>query len=88
VLGLWTPWFHSKALVAGWIAGIAASCAMAYAAGFNSNYTLHLFGQALTGFIALYALALNLLVSIVVTLALRLVGMKSGIDRTTTGDYA
>jgi hypothetical protein len=42
----------------------------------------------LTGFIALYAVALNLLVSIVVTLALRLVGMKSGIDRTTTGDYA
>jgi solute:Na+ symporter, SSS family len=88
VLGLWTRWFHPKALIAGWVAGIAASCAMAYAAGFGSNFTLHLFGQALTGFIALYALLLNLAVSVIVTSALRLAGMSNGIDRTTTGDYA
>ena len=33
---------------------------MAYASGFTSNYTLHLFGASLTGFIALYALCINL----------------------------
>jgi solute:Na+ symporter, SSS family len=68
VLGLWTRWFHPKALLLGWACGFAASCAMAYGAGFTSNYTLHLFGAPLTGFIALYALCINLAVSAAATL--------------------
>ena len=40
VLGLWTRWFHPKALLAGWACGLVASCAMAYASGFSSNFTL------------------------------------------------
>jgi SSS family solute:Na+ symporter len=70
VLGLWTRWFHPKALLAGWSCGFAASCAMAYASGFTSNYTLHLFGASITGFIALYALCINLAVSAAGTLIL------------------
>jgi SSS family solute:Na+ symporter len=72
VLGLWTRWFHPKALLAGWACGLVASCAMAYASGFTSNVTLHAFGATLTGFIALYALAINLTVSAGATLLLRL----------------
>jgi SSS family solute:Na+ symporter len=71
VLGLWTRWFHPKALLAGWACGLAASCAMAYASGFTSNFTLHLFGATLTGFIALYGLTVNLAVSSIATLTLR-----------------
>jgi solute:Na+ symporter, SSS family len=71
VLGLWTRWLHPKALLAGWLCGLLASCAMAYAGGFTSNYTLHAFGGSLTGFIALYGLVLNLLVSVVLTALLR-----------------
>lgn len=71
VLGLWTRWFHSKALLAGWLCGLAASGVMAYAAGFGSNYPLHAFGWTLTGFIALYSLALNLVVSALLTAVLR-----------------
>ncbi|HEY1882095.1 MAG TPA: sodium:solute symporter [Candidatus Cybelea sp.] len=71
VLGLWTRWFHPKALLAGWACGLIASCAMAYASGFSANYALHAFGGALTGFIALYSLALNLAVSAVLTLLLK-----------------
>ncbi|HEX4013663.1 MAG TPA: sodium:solute symporter [Candidatus Cybelea sp.] len=71
VLGLWTRWFHPKALLVGWACGLAASCAMAYASGFNANYTLHAFGGTLTGFIALYSLALNLAVSAALTLLLK-----------------
>lgn len=71
VLGLWTSWFHPKALLAGWACGLLASCAMAYASGFTPNFTLHAFGTSLTGFIALYALLLNLLVSSLLTLLLR-----------------
>jgi SSS family solute:Na+ symporter len=71
VLGLWTRWFHPKALLAGWACGLLASCAMAYAGGFSANYSLHAFGGTLTGFIALYSLALNLAVSAVLTLLLK-----------------
>jgi solute:Na+ symporter, SSS family len=71
VLGLWTRWFHPKALLTGWACGLLASCAMAYAGGFSANYSLHVFGGTLTGFIALYSLALNLAVSAVLTLLLK-----------------
>lgn len=72
VLGLWTRALHPKALLAGWACGLAASSAMAYATGFNSNFTIHGFGGSLTGFIALYALVVNLAVTAIVTLALRM----------------
>jgi SSS family solute:Na+ symporter len=71
VLGLWTRWFDPKALLAGWACGLAASCAMAYASGFGSNFTVHAFGGTLTGFIALYGLAINLAVSAAATPILR-----------------
>jgi SSS family solute:Na+ symporter len=88
VLGLWTRWFHPKALLAGWACGLIASGAMAYAGGFGSNFTLHVFGISLTGFIALYSLVLNLLVSVAATLLLRATNSNPGIDRTTAVDFA
>jgi solute:Na+ symporter, SSS family len=88
VLGLWTRWFHPKALFAGWACGLAASCAMALASGFNANYTIHAFGGSLTGFIALYSLAINLLVSALLTVLLRGMRLSEGLDRTTAMDYA
>lgn len=80
VLGLWTRWFHPRALLAGWVAGIALSCATAYAAGFNANVTFTLFGTRVTGFIALYGLLANLAVAALVTLLLqrRNVAMPNG----------
>ncbi len=68
VLGLWTRWFNPKALLAGWACGLVASAAMACASGFSSNFTVHALGGTLTGFIALYGLAINLAVSIAGTL--------------------
>ncbi|HEY5426773.1 MAG TPA: sodium:solute symporter [Candidatus Tumulicola sp.] len=88
VLGLWTRWFHPRALLAGWAAGIVASCAMAYAAGFGSNFTIHPFGATVTGFIALYGLIANLLVATAATAALHYLGLPAGADRTSAGDYA
>jgi solute:Na+ symporter, SSS family len=88
VLGLWTRWFHPKALLAGWACGLIASGAMAYASGFGSNFTLHVFGISLTGFIALYSLVLNLLVSVAATLLLRATNSNPGVDRTTAVDFA
>lgn len=71
VFGLWTRWFHPKALLAGWGCGLIAACVMAYASGFTANYTLHLFGASLTGFIALYSLTINLIVTSGLTPLLR-----------------
>jgi SSS family solute:Na+ symporter len=88
VLGLWTRWFHPKALLAGWACGLIASCAMAYASGFSSNYTLHLRGGSVTGLIAFYSLVLNLVVSAALTLVLRAANYAAGVDRTTAADYA
>ena len=72
VVGLWTRAFDPRALLAGWACGLAASCAMAYASGFGSNFTLHAFGASLTGFIAFYALLVNLVVTCASTAVLRL----------------
>jgi SSS family solute:Na+ symporter len=88
VMGLWTRWFNPKALLAGWACGLVAACAMAYDAGFTSNYTLHAFGGTLTGFIAFYSLLVNLLVSVGGTLALSAAGVARGGDRTTAADFA
>jgi SSS family solute:Na+ symporter len=88
VFGLWTRWFHPKGLLAGWACGLIASCAMAYASGFSANYSLHAFGISLTGFIALYSLLVNLVVSAAFTLALRAARVDPGIDRTVAGDFA
>ena len=88
VLGLWTRWFHPKALFAGWACGLAASCAMAITSGFNANYTIHAFGGSLTGFIALYSLVVNLLVATALTALLRAGRLSGGLDRTTAADYA
>ncbi|MEO6836391.1 MAG: sodium:solute symporter [Candidatus Tumulicola sp.] len=88
VLGLWTRRFHPRALLAGWAAGLIASCAMAYSGGFGSNFTLHLFGNAVTGFIALYALFVNLIVATAATAIFQKLGLHAGLDRTSAGDYA
>ncbi|MBV8489435.1 MAG: sodium:solute symporter [Candidatus Eremiobacteraeota bacterium] len=88
VLGLWTRWYSPKALLAGWLAGLLASCAMAWASNFSSNMTIHMFGMSVTGFIALYALAINLAVATTVNLLLRMARVAPGDDRTSPGDYA
>jgi solute:Na+ symporter, SSS family len=87
-LGLWTRWFHPKALLLGWACGLVASCTMAFASGFTSNYTLHAFGGSLTGFIALYGLLLNLIVSALATLLLRGLRSRAGTDSTNARDFA
>jgi SSS family solute:Na+ symporter len=87
-LGLFTRWFHPRALLAGWAVGIAVACAMAYAAGFASTYAIDLFGLHLNGFIAVYSLTANLVVAAVGTAVLRVIGVPAGNDRTLAADYS
>lgn len=87
VFGMYTRWFHPKALLVGWIAGMLAATAMAVSDGFKPNFTLQLLGNNITGFLALYALALNLIVAGAATPFLRALNVSAGDDRTTAEDY-
>jgi SSS family solute:Na+ symporter len=87
-LGLWTRWFHPRALLIGWACGLVSTCAMAYANGFSPTYTLNVFGHELTGFLALYSLTLNLLVSAALTPVFQAMRVSAGIDATSAADFA
>ena len=77
VLGVFTRWFNPWALLAGWAAGMSAGTAMAASLGLKSSvYPLHLFGGVYAMYAAVPALLLNLLVSAVMTLAIRVTGLE------------
>ena len=88
VLGLYTRWFHSKALLAGWVAGMIASAWMAVSTGFKPMMTIGMGEMHVTGFIALFALAINLGVAAIVTIVLNAAQVNKGTDMTSAGDYA
>ncbi len=81
ILGLYTTWFHRFALLAGWAVGIAAAICMAQSAKFATTiFALHA-GITVPGYIALYALLVNLAVAAIATLFLRLSKNKLGAAR-------
>ncbi|GAA0464158.1 solute:Na+ symporter, SSS family protein [Paractinoplanes deccanensis] len=92
VLGLLTAWFHRQALIIGLLTGLAVGVTMLYniprldAAGRvaeahfgGSSWSL---GDGRTIYVGLVALAVNLLVTVVFTVLLRLTGVPSGPDTT------
>ena len=92
VFSLYTRWFHRKALLAGWAVGMVYGTVSAYnVAGPSSDH----FGGSLAeipglgdmGYIAMTAFALNLLVTVVLTVVLRRLGVPNGRDATKPGDY-
>ena len=97
-LGLYTRWFHRGALIAGWTAGMVAGLAMLYAIPNPATGAAHFGGSAfplsrlgLDTAVSIYpgfvAVAANLLVVVVVTVALRLCGVPAGTDATAAADY-
>ena len=92
VIGLYTRWLHRWAVLAGWAAGMAWGAWLAY--GVASPTQQH-FGGPLVFFpgtetkvyIALLAFALNLVVAVVLTVALRAAGVAEGVDQTRPQDY-
>jgi SSS family solute:Na+ symporter len=91
IFGLYTRWFHPKALLIGWLGGMVAATAMGF-----SNWTtgtivtvfpMHLFGSTLPGFVAFYALLLNVAIACALTWLFRSARFDAGIDATTVGDY-
>jgi SSS family solute:Na+ symporter len=88
LLGLYTRWLHPRALLIGWIAGMAAGTAMAGASGFKAAvYVLHIGGLALPCYAALSSLILNLIVSTALSLAFNALS-DARTDQTAVEDYA
>ena len=77
VFGLFTRWFHRWALLAGWAVGMAFGTIVAY--GYCTLCSTRPFGNSLSvvpllgrsGYIALTALAVNIVVAVLLTLVLR-----------------
>jgi SSS family solute:Na+ symporter len=67
MLGVYTRWFNSWALLLGWAVGIFAGTAMAYAAQLKPAYPLSFGGYTFPGYSAFYTVILNLILAIVLT---------------------
>ncbi|HEY9085464.1 MAG TPA: sodium:solute symporter [Candidatus Tyrphobacter sp.] len=93
VLGLYTRALHPKALLLGWLAAMITATAMAASTalggtGISANVTLHIFGTSVTSFIALYGLAINLVVTVAASAVLWTLRVSPGTDATRAADYA
>ena len=87
VIGLYTRWLHRWALLVGWAVGMLAGTAMAVSQNFTSVYPLQLGGTTVPGYAALYALVVNLVVSVALTPVFNALPVEAGRDETTERDY-
>ncbi|GAB3193623.1 sodium:solute symporter [Geodermatophilus arenarius] len=101
-LGLYTRWLHRGALIAGWVAGMAAGLLMLYniprlapdgtvlrehfggSAFALSKLGLDAQSSVYAGFLALLV---NLVVTVLATMALRAAKVDDGVDATAESDY-
>ncbi|MDR8410155.1 sodium:solute symporter [Nonomuraea sp. 3-1Str] len=97
-LGLYTRWFHRGGLITGWAAGLAAGVWMLYLIPNPAKGKAHFGGSAfaleklgldtpMTVYAGFLALAVNLVVSVLATLAFRAAKVADGEDATSRGDY-
>jgi SSS family solute:Na+ symporter len=88
MLGAYTRWFNSWALLAGWAVGTFAGTAMAIATKLTTTFPLHVGSHTFPGYTAVYTVLLNLLVAVVLTPVFnRMSASKTPIDETVAADY-
>ncbi|MGO4403620.1 monocarboxylate uptake permease MctP [Bosea sp. RAF48] len=88
MLGVYTRWFDSWALLIGWLAGIVAGTLMAVASNLTPTYPLSFGGHVFPGYTAVYTLVLNLAIAVVLTLVFRALKAHSvPADETIAADY-
>jgi solute:Na+ symporter, SSS family len=89
VIGLYTRWLHPRALLIGWIAGIAAGTWMAYLNAFKSStFALNIFGLVVPCYAALSSLILNIAVAVVLSALFNALSNAPRVDATAAKDYA
>ena len=83
VIGLYSRWPHRYALVLGWLGGMVAGTDMAATTSFKSViYPLVIAGHTIPAYAALYALAVNLAVTVIATWAFNALRISAGRDGT------
>ncbi len=88
VLGLYTRWLHPRALLFGWAAGIASGTWMAWTLSFKgATYALPVFGTTVPCYAAIPALALNLGVSVALSIVFNAFARGPHPDETMAEDY-
>jgi SSS family solute:Na+ symporter len=88
VLGIFTRWFHARALLWGWVAGMATGTALALARDLKSSVYPFQFGShVIAVYAAIPALLVNLLVSAGVTVLMNAMGREHLPDQTVPADY-
>ncbi|HKD31275.1 MAG TPA: sodium:solute symporter [Xanthobacteraceae bacterium] len=86
MIGLYTRWFNSWALLIGWAVGTFTGTYLFFATGFTTNYALAIVGWTFPGYTAFYTLILNLAIAIVLTPVLNALSAKPT-DQTAAADY-
>lgn len=86
MLGVYTRWFNEWALLIGWAAGIVAGTAMFVAANLTPTYALAVGAFTFPGYSALYAVIINLVLTLVLTPLFNLMSSASG-DETLAAEY-
>ncbi len=87
VLGLYTRRLHPQALLLGWAAGMLAATWMAVSTNFSAVFPLRAGGTTIAGYLALYALIVNLACAALFTWAFNATGIEAGGDLTAPSDY-
>ena len=87
IIGLYTRWFHQKALLLGWLVGIAAGTWLAAMQGFTPMTAVPIGSYVLPSYTALATLVLNFAVAIVLTPIFNAMGGARRIDETRVEHY-
>jgi solute:Na+ symporter, SSS family len=88
MLGVYTRWFNSWALLVGWAVGTLTGTLMAIAANLTPTYPLTIGGYAIPGYSALYTVILNLVLTIVLTPIFNMLSRQgTPADETVAADY-
>jgi SSS family solute:Na+ symporter len=88
MLGAYTRWFNSWALLAGWAAGTFAGTAMAIATKLTNTFPLAIGGYTFPGYTAVYTVVLNLAVAEVLTPVFNAMSSaRAPADETVAADY-
>lgn len=87
-IGLYTNWFHRRALIIGWAGGMLAGTLMVIAQNFESSvFPLSLGGFTLPVYAAVSGIVVNLLLCVTLTPLFKGMGVPAGEDATTPADY-
>jgi SSS family solute:Na+ symporter len=87
LLGVYTRWFNSWALLLGWAVGTATGTWMAYAVKLANTYPLQIGDYTFPGYTAFYTVILNLVIAAVLTPVFNAMSSRETTDATVAADY-